>query len=617
LNPIKYVASTSIVPDAATVQPGTMWWDEERIDSTVNCQFVSSHLHLDQQTRLDQKVGFGDGLTDDTYLEWILQKAKRIFLILVDLGVPEQIFGVVDDSWDDEDLPIGLDHIDRLQLTYEKDEKFERRFYQRQYAYLIRHLVHGANIFYQDDEVVPLEQVDKRLVVGLVHSNLEKVYLPGRPNDIFLRQKMPLGPGPGRMPKEEFLAALERKKALEHKHLISIWASYVHQENGYFLLTPVNDGTLRSLLAVMPASIKILAKQDRRVLFLSWIHCLSSAVAFLHGQGIAHCKLRPSNVMMDIDNRIFLADNGIFMAPDANKAFDKELYDYAAPEQWLCRLGTSSSHPRLSVNRNAIRPQSRPSPPTPRGSVFSEQSSASSNSSGLDVSNYIVPHIVPTSPTSPTLRHDTLKSDIFSLGCIFLDILTVLLKRPHRSFVAHRSTKNKTAGRGGGLPDSSFHKNLGQVEIWIEILAKDASRKEDRLFRGISHILSIVTQMLAPNPCERPDAQHVKDRLGDILQNISGIKYPFCCRQNPDQTICRDLGIGIAFSRIEDRGMTTHDFLHNRPSSGSSSNTTTRTHASSRSSRTVSSSAPGPPMTAGRPKVKPWKAPVYAEFSFG
>jgi serine/threonine protein kinase len=592
-----------------------MWWDDGKIDSTVNRQFVSSHLHPEEQARLDQKLEFGDGLTDDTYLEWILQKAKRIFLILVDLGVPEQIFGVVNDSWDDEDLPIALDQIDRLQLTVEKDGKFERKFYHRQYEYLIRHLTPGENVFYQDDEVVPLEQVDKRPVVGLVNTNLDKVYLPSKPHDIFLRQKIPLGLGLGRMPQEEFLAGLERKNALEHKHLFSIWASYIHQGNGYVLLTPVNDGSLKSILTVTPASIKILAKQDRRALFLTWIHCLSSAIAFLHSQGTAHCKLRPSNIMMDIDNGIFLADSGIFtdhLSTEAKKSFDKELYDYAAPEQWHDRPSASSALPRSNSNRNTHRPQTRSSPPTSRGPVSSEQSAAPANSSSLDMANYPVSPNITLPHMALTSRHDTLKSDIFSLGCIFLDILTILLKRPHRSFVSHRSAKNKTPGRGGGLPDSSFHKNLGQVEIWIEMLAKDASKKEDRLFRGVSHILSLVTRMLAPNPYERPDAQYVRDRLGDILQNFSGIKDLCCSNSIPGQAICRDLGKGVAGLRINDSKEAVHA-QHGRTSSGSSSDTV-RVSLGSKNGRTGSVSTTEPQMAAGRakPKVKAWQAPVYA-----
>src|SRR3954466_16280184 len=98
-NPSIYHAYAGGVPNVSAFQTENMWWDEKRIEATVTRQFVLSHLLPDEQLRLDLPLGFGGGLTDDTYMDWIHQKAKRIFLILVDLGVPDQIFGVIDDSW--------------------------------------------------------------------------------------------------------------------------------------------------------------------------------------------------------------------------------------------------------------------------------------------------------------------------------------------------------------------------------------------------------------------------------------------------------------------------------------------------------------------------------------
>src|SRR4051794_15822013 len=123
-----------------------MWWDSNLIEATVTRQFVCGNLLPEEIKRLDQPLGFGDGLTDGTYWEWIDEKAKRIFLILVDLGVPDQIFGVIDDSWDDEDLPIALDQVECLALTPAKDLKFERKFYYRQFHYLLKPLQKGEHI---------------------------------------------------------------------------------------------------------------------------------------------------------------------------------------------------------------------------------------------------------------------------------------------------------------------------------------------------------------------------------------------------------------------------------------------------------------------------------------
>jgi serine/threonine protein kinase len=508
-----------------------MWWDEERIEATVTRQFVLSKLRPDEAERLDQPLGFGDGLTDDTYWEWIESKAKRIFLILVDLDLPDQIFGVIDDSWDDDDLPVPLDQVDRLQLTYNKDEKLEKRFFYRQFNYLLRNIQKGENVYYDDEEVVPLELAEKRpvgAVTGLIHSNIDKVHLPGRPDNIFIRRRIPLGVSPGRMPPEEFLSGIEAMKVIEHEHLTSLWASYIHQGCGYLLLTPVNDSNLKAFLTVTPPSIKILAKQDRRVLLLNWIHCLADALSFLHKQGLSHRNIKPSNIMLDIDNHIFLGDTGIFPAITASgerRGFDKETYDYSAPEQ----------APRPPQPAPVLLPVSRPSTARRGNSINSTSypftpSISTTNTNSTDSSASIhttstssQPSTSPPSTNGTRPKHDPQKSDIYSLGTIFLEILTFLLKRASRNFSSHRSAKNKTPGRGGGLPDSSFHKNRAQVEIWMSMLAKDASKKEDKVFRGVSHILSLVEKMLSPHPEDRPSAQAVQERLYAILTENSGL----------------------------------------------------------------------------------------------
>ena len=88
-----------------------VWWTEERIDEKVNQDFVISRLQPKEREWLNRPVGFGD-LTDDTYLEWIVEKAKRLFLILVEIGEADRIFAVVEKSWDDDDLPLSMDDIE-------------------------------------------------------------------------------------------------------------------------------------------------------------------------------------------------------------------------------------------------------------------------------------------------------------------------------------------------------------------------------------------------------------------------------------------------------------------------------------------------------------------------
>jgi len=133
------------------------WWTDTWIEDKVTARYIESKLRSDEREMLTRPLVFGDSLTDDTYLEWILQKARKLFLVLADIGVPDQIFGVIDDSWDDDDLPIPLDMVPRLALSYKPDEALERRFYETQYKYLLREIQEGHHTDYEDTEVVPME----------------------------------------------------------------------------------------------------------------------------------------------------------------------------------------------------------------------------------------------------------------------------------------------------------------------------------------------------------------------------------------------------------------------------------------------------------------------------
>ena len=96
--------------------------------------------------------------------------------------MPDQIFGAVDDSWDDDDLPLQLDQVARLQLRRTKDERLDRKFFERQFIYLMRHLKPEENLVYEDVEIVPLEPLDRRHVgtQAPTQFDVDKVCIPGQ-----------------------------------------------------------------------------------------------------------------------------------------------------------------------------------------------------------------------------------------------------------------------------------------------------------------------------------------------------------------------------------------------------------------------------------------------------
>ncbi|KAI0013197.1 kinase-like domain-containing protein [Xylariaceae sp. FL0662B] len=497
--------------------PVAMWWEPSQIEATVTRQFVCSHLLPEEIQRLDLPLAFGDGLTDGTYWEWIDEKAKRIFLILLDLGMPDQIFGVIDDSWDDDDLPIPLDQVDRLKLTAFRDDKVEKRFYTRQFYYLLKFIDKGDHVVYQDSEVVPINVVDKRPGLS-INNAVERVELPNRPGEILSRRRIPLGTGPGLLPNDGFLYEINNTKSVQNDHLVSYYGSYTHQGFGYVLFTYPSDFNLKSLLVTMPGSVKSLPKQDRRLMFMNWIHCLVDTLCYLHSLGRSHGNIKPSTVLFNSDNHVFYTDitrlSAEAVANTSDKStFDKESYDYAAPEQWY-RPSTSHS----SSHRRSTLPSSA--------------STTSSDSTSFSISRGNSESSGPTSALhAPNPHLDPQAADIFSLGCVILELLSLQMKRQTRAFASHRAVKHKMPGRGGAVLDSSFHKNIGQVESWMAGLAKDAGKKDDQVFRGIAPMLQVVTRMLSVLPHERPTALEVEQRMYKILTENCQIAEPHCVHQ--------------------------------------------------------------------------------------
>jgi serine/threonine protein kinase len=634
----------------------SVWWTDARIDATVDRAFIISKLTLEERRLLEQSISFGGGLTDDTYLDWILERAKKLFLILVEIGVPDQIFGLVDESYDDADLPISLSAVPELRLTQDPDGTLDKKFYKTQFKFLIRNITEGKNVQYTEEETIPVEAVGlKAGIVPLGRDGTDKVRLASSYREVFARKRVPLNQPPNHVSEDDVLSEIRSLRKFAHEHLASVYASYSHGDSIYVLLTPASEYTLKSFLADTPKHFDNLPKLERREILINWPHCLANGLDWLHSKGVAHGAVRPSNVLIDANFRIFLGQCKAFNITHSSfKADDVEIYQYAAPERWK-RAATvqtsttgkvalpsggrtarkqsdskgsanaadsSKNRPawtprRPSTSRSSLdtvkpastalplRPASKSSPTrrADRSSAQYESSVVSSSSSGgtsqplsggggqslttrfrAHTHGSQVPSIatsIATADTSgdssaarsalrspvilapPEVRttivqtwhsttSDPLPTDIFALGAVISEILTLLCKRSSSAFSRFRSAKNRTPGRGGGLADASFHANINQVLAWLSLLAHDAKKKatkeEGRVFRAVEPMIDILVACLAREPEERIKSRDLEKRLSDCvwysagfgkvhcykaLQALPPPKFPMSCASSP------------------------------------------------------------------------------------
>jgi hypothetical protein len=127
---------------------------------------------------------------------------------------------------------------------------------------------------------------------------------------------------------------------------------------------------------------------------------------------------------------------------------------------------------------------------------------------------------------------DPLPTDIFALGAVIADILTLLCKRGSGAFSRFRSAKNRTAGRGGGLADASFHANIGRVLGWLALLVHDARKKAQKeggkVFRAVEPMVDVLQACLEREPEERIKAQELEKRLGDCVWHSATLGKLHC-----------------------------------------------------------------------------------------
>ncbi|KAF8421363.1 kinase-like domain-containing protein [Tirmania nivea] len=511
------------------------FWDQQKVNETVTRKYVIDNI--------------GGGKAENPIfrkrLDTPMSTRKNFYLVLLELGVPAKIFQIVDGSWGDDDLPVDAETVGELGLD---NANLEKRFLKKQHMFLLRLLGAGDHVDYSEDETVAIQCASTRRPVNVnmnVNVNmhmginglsapavvaLDKVYFPWSWAEFYMRMQVPLGDGgDGKTIRREiFLEEIAASKAVLHKHIVKIHASYTHQDYGYILLTPACELNLSQFIKYTPYSFKSIPKDRRRKMLLEWLHCLADALAYMYERGVAHRAIHPRSIVIDQTNyNILFADIVNFKRLDlANRSLsiDVEVYDYAAPELWQ-RAMTSfggSSPTGTTFSGRAFRKSSSNASST--GSIAPTVAAYTGPGSGNDIGEPITPIQSHSTSISSGLHvglyqwiatsNNPSKSDVFSLGCIFLDIATLLLKKRSSAFIAHRSRKQRRP-RQSATPDQSFHANLSQVEIWIDELEREVERKQDLT---VSHVLRLIRSMLARDPSDRPHPRQVSHALYKTLE---------------------------------------------------------------------------------------------------
>jgi serine/threonine protein kinase len=316
-----------------------------------------------------------------------------------------------------------------------------------------------------------------------------------------------------RLTLDEAMGELVHLQELQHPHIVQLVGSYVHGRIFAFLLYPVADYHLADFIR---RGEQILASKsteyDDFMALKSlgrFFSCLTRALEYVHDHTIKHMDIKPQNILVKrspqyVDGyQVYLADFGVSRS-------------FADMEQ-------SQTDGRTALSPKYCAPE-----------VYNQEMRGRS-------------------------------ADIFSLGCVFVEMLTVLCRRRLHELTDHLCDE---------YGEHSFHSNTPKAiewldslrhlrpSSWISVLPNLQSIYSRRFFWHWYHnmIISRIVSMLDTNPNERPPALCLAREVSNTLK---------CCQSEREQLVAED-GVSLSFGReawistLDDNEFLMHAILSGR-----------------------------------------------------
>ncbi|KAH0536018.1 hypothetical protein FGG08_007085 [Glutinoglossum americanum] len=260
-----------------------------------------------------------------------------------------------------------------------------------------------------------------------------------------------------------FERELETLKRLSHHHLVKYVGSYTDPKYVGLIMSPVADSNLAQFLETDPFPA------ERLVSLRRFYGCLSSALLYLHENKIRHKDIKPMNILVHGDN-VLITDFGTSL--DWTEKGHSTTIDTSTSPRTLAYCPPEVINSEVSPPIPPLKPQER-------------------------------------SPTPHQRRNS--QSDIYSLGCVFLDMATVLHAHPPRAmrafFHAH------------GTNESYIRTNPAAARLWIAELRRGPGPARDNA------PLLWVRDMTRSRAAERPGALGVVERV----RGAGGGFWGACC----------------------------------------------------------------------------------------
>lgn len=251
----------------------------------------------------------------------------------------------------------------------------------------------GGHVDFGPRETVPLQHINLVRTSRGSEKIVDRVRILGNGDDQIFVRKRFVITRPNQ--KSTLLEQVNKFKTYDHKNIAKLLCSY-SQPSHVGIVTARVQHTLDDYLSVQGAD------PSRSKLLVDWMYDLSHALDYLHSQSICHRSIRPRKILIE-GSRIYFAAFGIGANGDTHSP------TVPGPQR-LDRIHT----------------------------YFQDQA-------------YI--YAAPETLLSRGKRY----SDVFSLGCVFLSMITVASGHSLSRFAQYRE---------GASQDASFHNNIDRVASW-------------------------------------------------------------------------------------------------------------------------------------------------------
>ena len=439
-----------------------------------------------------------------------LTDMAKICLILRAMKLERLLDHICEHSKDDRHLPLERTMLERI--LGPDDAPHASTFVAEQYRAICRTWNDGNHLEIPEEEPLPLEHIFKYgdgsygTVTKTKHAFTGMYYARKEQNE-----------GSKHLRRE-----ISRLKKLSHRHIVQFVKSYQRGNKYGILLKPAATTDLHKLLGRYYRNGFDYDKDstDRRrdritlkPIILTAFGCLSRGLAHIHRRNIRHKDIKPSNILYQM---AFKRDPARFLWADFGLA-----YDFGHHPNYSKTTSKSRYSPRYAAPEIMEEIQARKS----RGEFDPDDSDKSDTDDDL-------PSQEPNSAQRSAIGHGR-KSDIYSFGVVFLEIL---------SHLNAQGPEYEHSVPGDFEACMPMWKNITATQKWAQTQAQELSSKNPK--SPLIFLFQLGSQMISHDPEARPSITHIVSRLKEASQDY------FCtmCQQEPEDSV---LESNCAIEQIE------------------------------------------------------------------